>query len=80
MTSKNPKKSTVGRRDFLQMAGVGLAAASGGSGFSQAFGSTQPLNSETSESGAQTPLFTGTDVGFPQRIKSPSAAIRERPN
>ena len=42
MTSKNLKKSNFGRRDFLQLAGAGLAAASAGTAALQASASTQP--------------------------------------
>ena len=49
MTSKNFKKSNFGRRDFLQLAGAGLAAASAGTAARQASASTQPPDSETSQ-------------------------------
>jgi pyruvate dehydrogenase (quinone) len=49
MTSKNFKKSNFGRRDFLQLAGGGSAAASAGPAASQASASTQPPDSEISQ-------------------------------
>jgi Rieske Fe-S protein len=49
MTSRNPKKSNIGRRRFLRMAGAGLAAASAGTAAPQASASTQPPDSETSQ-------------------------------
>ena len=49
MTSKVPEKSNFGRRDFLQMAGAGLVAASAGNPAAQASGSTRPPDSETSD-------------------------------
>ena len=40
MTSKDFEKSSFGRRDFLQMAGAGLVAASAGTAAAQASAST----------------------------------------
>ena len=49
MTSKDFEKSSFGRRDFLQMAGAGLVAASAGTAAAQASASTQPPDSEASD-------------------------------
>jgi hypothetical protein len=46
MNSKNPEKPNIGRRDFLQMTGAGLVAASAGGTAAQASASTQPADSE----------------------------------
>jgi pyruvate dehydrogenase (quinone) len=45
----HPEKSNFGRRDFLQMTGAGLVAAGAGATATQASGSTQPPDSETSD-------------------------------
>jgi hypothetical protein len=43
-----PEESNIGRRDFLQMAGVGIVAASAGATATQALASNASVNSETS--------------------------------
>jgi pyruvate dehydrogenase (quinone) len=45
----DPEKSNIGRRNFLQMTGAGLVAASAGAGAAQASASTQAADSETSD-------------------------------
>ena len=55
MTSMDPKKSHIGRRDFLQMTGTGLVAASAAATAAQASSSNQPAGSETSGDIARQP-------------------------
>ena len=62
MTSKNFKKSNFGRRDFLQLAGAGLAAASAGTAARQASASTQPPDSETSQGTVRQPPQFAPDL------------------
>jgi pyruvate dehydrogenase (quinone) len=45
----DPEKSNIGRRNFLQMTGAGLVAASAVAGAAQASASTQAADSETSD-------------------------------
>ena len=49
MSSKNPRKPNFGRRDFLQFAGAGLAAASAGTAAVRASTQKPPSDSETSD-------------------------------
>ena len=64
MTSKNPRKPNFGRRDFLQLAGAGLAAASTGTATARASESMQPLQlaSETSDRVVQQPPQFAPDL------------------
>ena len=64
MTSKNPRKPNFGRRDFLQLAGAGLAAASTGTATARASKSMQPLHlaSETSDRVVQQPPQFAPDL------------------
>jgi hypothetical protein len=43
-----PEKSNLGRRNFLQMTGAGIVAASAGATATQALVSDQPADSEVS--------------------------------
>ena len=64
MTSKNPRKPNFGRRDFLQLAGAGLAAASTGTATARASELMQPLQlaSETSDRVVQQPPQFAPDL------------------
>jgi hypothetical protein len=42
-----PEESNIGRRNFLQMTGVGIVAAGAGATATQAFASNQSVDSET---------------------------------
>ena len=61
MTSKNPKKSNFGRRDFLQLAGAGLAAASAGTAARKPR-FDQPPDSETSDGVVRQPPQFAPDL------------------
>ena len=64
MSSKNPRKTNFGRRDFLQFAGAGLAAASAGTNPVRASESIQqpPLDSETSDGVVRQPPQFAPDL------------------
>ena len=44
----DPEESNIGRRDFLQMAGVGIVAASAGATATQSLASNPSADSESS--------------------------------
>ena len=64
MSSKNPRKTNFGRRDFLQFAGAGLAAASAGTTAVRASESIPqpPLDSETSDGVVRQPPQFAPDL------------------
>jgi pyruvate dehydrogenase (quinone) len=62
MNSKIPEKPNFGRRDFLRMAGVGLAAASAGTAAAPASASSQLSDSESSDGVVRQPPQFAPDL------------------